>query len=205
MIPTRFDLQPTLQNSLLKLVPLQEQDFEALYQVASDPLLWRQSPSKDRYQRPVFEIFFREAIQSKAAFLLYDIKTAEIIGTSRYHDIHSADESITIGYTFLARAYWGGTYNKALKTLMLDHAFTQSKQVFFSIGENNIRSQKAIEKLGAIKTGHTENHTSSQPKNKHYIYKLTKETWQKTNNPDTTNQNHHHFIAAPQKGNAVIK
>ena len=100
-----FNLQPTLQNSLLKLVPLQEQDFEALYQVASDPLLWRQSPSKDRYQRPVFEIFFREAIQSKGAFLVYDIKTAKIIGTSRYHDIHSADESITIGYTFLARAY----------------------------------------------------------------------------------------------------
>jgi RimJ/RimL family protein N-acetyltransferase len=162
-------------------------------------------PSKDRYQRPAFEIFFREAIQSKAAFLLYDIKTAEIIGTSRYHDIHSADESITIGYTFLARVYWGGTHNKALKTLMLDHAFTHFTTAYFNIGENNIRSQKAIEKLGAIKTGHIENHTASQPKNKHYIYKLTKETWQKTNNPDTTNHNHHHFIAAPQEGNAVIK
>jgi hypothetical protein len=83
---------------------------------------------------------------------------------------------------------------------MLDHAFTQSKQVYFSIGENNIRSQKAIEKLGAIKTVPTENHTASQPKNKHYIYKLTKETWQKTNNPSTTNHNHPHFIAAPQRG-----
>ena len=80
-------------------------------------------PSKDRYQRPVFEIFFREAIQSKAAFLVYDIKTAEflkgafqllsgmVIGTSRFYDINEADESITIGYTFLARAYWGNTNN----------------------------------------------------------------------------------------------
>src|ERR1035441_9019743 len=79
MPPTLFTLQPTLQNSLLKLVPLQDQDFEALYQVASDPLLWAQHPSKDRYQRPVFEIFFREAIQSKAAFLVYDLKTAKIL------------------------------------------------------------------------------------------------------------------------------
>jgi RimJ/RimL family protein N-acetyltransferase len=123
MPPPLFDLLPTLQNSLLKLVPFQEQDFEKRYQVASDPLLWRQHPSKDCYQRLVFEIFFREAIQSKAAFLVYDIKTAEflkgafqllsgmVIGTSRFYDINEADESITIGYTFLARAYWGNTNN----------------------------------------------------------------------------------------------
>jgi RimJ/RimL family protein N-acetyltransferase len=97
MIPPPFNLQHILQNDLIKLVPIQEQDFEALYHVASDPLLWAQHPSKDRYQRPVFEIFFRDAMLSKAAFLVYDIKTAEIIGTSRYHDVNEADESITIG------------------------------------------------------------------------------------------------------------
>ena len=152
-----FDLQPTLQNDLIKIVPLQEQHFEALYRVASDPLLWAQHPSSDRYQRPVFEIFFREALLSKGAFLVYNNTTAEVIGTSRYHDINEADNSITIGYTFLSRACWGGTYNKALKTLMLDHAFTHFTKAYFRIGENNIRSQKAVEKLGAIKTGHSEN------------------------------------------------
>ncbi|MEI6816400.1 MAG: GNAT family N-acetyltransferase [Bacteroidota bacterium] len=173
-----FELQPSLENDLIRIVPLQEQHFEALYLVASDPLLWEQHPSKDRYQRSVFEIFFRDAILSRGAFLVHDIKTAEIIGTSRYYDMDEADESITIGYTFLARAYWGGTHNKALKNLMLDHAFTHFSKVYFSIGVYNIRSQKAIEKLGAIKTVPIENHLASQAKNKHHIYQLTKDIWQ---------------------------
>src|ERR1035438_4943497 len=101
MIPPVFNLQPTLQNDLLKLVPLQEQDFEALYQVASDSLLWAQHPSKDRYQRPVFEIFFREAIQSKAAFLVYDnnynLKMCQFENLKMKQTTNMADESITIG------------------------------------------------------------------------------------------------------------
>ena len=51
-----FDIQPKhLQNELIKLVPLHENDFEELYEVASDPLVWEQHPNKLRYQREVFQ------------------------------------------------------------------------------------------------------------------------------------------------------
>ncbi len=58
-----------------------------------------------------------------------------------------------IGWTFLARKYWGGLYNRELKDLMLAHAFRFVETVVFYVGENNIRSQKATEKIGAIKDG----------------------------------------------------
>ena len=54
-----------------------------------------------------------------------------------------------IGWTFLERAFWGGTYNRELKSLMLGHAFRFVDRVLFVVGENNIRSQKALEKIGA--------------------------------------------------------
>jgi hypothetical protein len=67
----KFDLQPKhLKNELISLVPLHKGDFEELYTVASDPLLWEQHPNKLRYKRPVFQIFFQGAIESKGAFII---------------------------------------------------------------------------------------------------------------------------------------
>ena len=118
-----IDLQPTLENDLITIVPLQASDFEKLYAVASDPLVWEQHPNKDRYQRAIFENFFEGAMASKGAFLVLDNTTGEVIGSSRYYDLDLDNKSVFIGYTFLSRAYWGGQYNRALKKLMLDHAF----------------------------------------------------------------------------------
>ena len=49
-----MNLQPTLQNDLIILRPLRENDFEALYEVAKDPLIWEQHPSRERYKREVY-------------------------------------------------------------------------------------------------------------------------------------------------------
>jgi RimJ/RimL family protein N-acetyltransferase len=151
-----LDLQPTLQNEWVRIEPLHANDFERLYQVASDPLIWEQHPNKNRYERDVFQAFFDDALAGGAAFLAFDAKTNQLIGSSRYYDVSVAENSIAIGYTFLARAYWGGNYNWALKSLMLDHAFQVADTVVFHIGENNIRSQKGTGKLGAVKVGEVE-------------------------------------------------
>jgi len=112
----KFELQPHhLQNELIKLVPLQATDFEALYQVANDELLWEQHPNKLRYQRAVFQNFFQGAIESKGTFFVYDTQTNESVGSSRFYDYNEKDNSILIGYTFIARKYWGKGYNKVLK------------------------------------------------------------------------------------------
>src|SRR6266704_6082189 len=142
-----FDLQPTLKGELIELHPLTLNDFEALYAAASDPLIWEQHPEKDRYKRDVFQKYFDGAIESKGAFAILERKTGSIIGSSRYCNLK--DREVEIGWTFLERAFWGGAYNGELKSLMLDRAFRFVDRVLFQVGENNLRSQKALEKIGA--------------------------------------------------------
>ena len=144
-----FDLQPTLQGSLIELRPLKPEDFEALLQAASDPLIWEQHPEPDRYKREIFQRYFDSGLASKGALVVIDRKSGRIIGSSRYHDLKAEESEIEIGFTFLEREFWGGTYNGQLKSLMLKHAFRFVKRVVFVVGENNLRSQKALEKIGA--------------------------------------------------------
>jgi len=142
-----FNLQPTMENDLLILRPLCKEDFENLYRVASDPLIWEQHPAKDRCERKVFEVFFKEAIESKGAFAVIDKKTSEIIGSTRFFQVKETQNAIEIGWTFLARQYWGGEYNKSMKVLLMDYAFGFLENIIFFINENNIRSQKAVKNL----------------------------------------------------------
>ena len=143
-----FELQPTLTGELLELRPLRRDDFDALYAAASDPLIWEQHPESDRYTRPVFQRYFEGALESGGAFVAIDRKTGRIVGSSRYHDLRPQESQVEIGFTFLTREFWGGKYNGEMKRLMLDHAFRFVKRVVFVVGENNLRSQKAVEKIG---------------------------------------------------------
>lgn len=142
--------QPShLFNLQVQLLPLMQEHFDSLYELASDPLVWEQHPEKDRYKRDVFTQFFEIALNSGSAFAIVDVNTNTIIGSSRFYDYNAAQSSVAIGYTFLGRAYWGGTYNRELKNLMIDYAFQYVQQIFFHVGIHNIRSQKAVLKLGA--------------------------------------------------------
>jgi RimJ/RimL family protein N-acetyltransferase len=143
-----LDLQPHLQGPTLTLRPLLESDFEALYQAASDPLIWEQHPQSTRYQRKVFEGFFASALESKGALLVSDARTGEVLGSSRYYESDPQHRSIAIGFTFLIRSHWGGASNRELKHLMLRHVFAWVDTVWFHIGKDNWRSRKAMEKLG---------------------------------------------------------
>ena len=172
-----FDLQPTLENDLIKVVPLKEEDFEALFTVASDPLIWEQHPNKDRYKREVFENFFKGAIESKGAFIVYEKETNKIVGSSRYYELDEAASSVAVGYTFIGRDFWGKGHNKALKTLMLDYAFQFVDQVILHIGATNFRSQKASEKLGAVKINEIEVAYYGEPVKWNFVYQIDKAKW----------------------------
>ncbi len=87
------------------------------------------------------------------AFVIIDKKSGQIIGSTRFHGYAPERSEIEIGWTFLARPYWGGRYNRELKQLMLAHAFKFVESVVFFVGQKNIRSQKATEKIGAIRNG----------------------------------------------------
>ena len=148
-----FDLQPDLKGELLELRPLTPGDWDDLFAVASDPLIWEQHPESNRYKEEIFKVFFRDALESGGAFVVIDRATQEIVGSTRFYGYDPEKSEIEIGWTFLARKYWGGQYNREMKSLMLNHAFKFVENVVFLIGEKNIRSQKAIEKIGAIRVG----------------------------------------------------
>ncbi|WP_316801903.1 GNAT family N-acetyltransferase [Pedobacter nototheniae] len=173
-----FELQPQLENDLLKMVPLKETDFETLYAVASDPLVWEQHPNKNRYQREVFQNFFKGAIESNGAFLVIEKASGNVVGSSRYYELDEENKSVAVGYTFIGRNYWGKGHNKAMKKLMLDHAFNFADKVVLHIGAENFRSQKATEKLGALKVAEQEIAYYGEPSKWNFLYEIKKEDWQ---------------------------
>ncbi len=139
----------TLQVDKIQLIPLIETDFEELYSVASDPLIWEQHPTSDRYKKDVFQLYFEGAIKSESAFKIYDAEKNTIMGSTRYYEFDSENSTVSIGFTFMSRDYWGGEINFKIKKLLIDYAFKTVDSVLFHIGENNIRSQKSILKIGA--------------------------------------------------------
>ena len=148
-----FDLQPHLNGELIELRPLTPNDWDELFAVASDSLIWEQHPEPDRYKEDVFRIFLKDALESGGAFVIIDRKTQQIIGSTRFYGYDPEKSEIEIGWTFLARKYWGGRYNAEMKRLLLNHAFKFVESVVFFVGEDNVRSQKAMDKVGAIKVG----------------------------------------------------
>ncbi|MGO9256526.1 MAG: GNAT family N-acetyltransferase [Bryobacteraceae bacterium] len=148
-----FDLQPVLRGELLGLRPLRPEDFHYLYAVASDPLIWEQHPIKDRHKEEVFKAFFREALESGGALIAIDSQNGRVIGSSRFHGYDPQKNEIEIGWTFLARSHWGGVYNREMKRLMLRHAFQFVNRVVFLVGPQNLRSQRAMEKIGGVRVG----------------------------------------------------
>jgi len=169
-----MNIQPALENELVRLIPLQENDFDDLFEVASDPLIWEQHPNKDRYKREVFQNFFDGALLSKGAFKIIDCASGNIIGSTRFYDLDIENKSVLIGYTFYGRAYWGSTYNPQVKKLMLEYAFEYLDKVYFHIGAQNIRSQKAIERLGATKVRAIEIAYHGEPEKLNFEYVIQK-------------------------------
>ncbi|HUR48040.1 MAG TPA: GNAT family N-acetyltransferase [Acidimicrobiales bacterium] len=144
-----MDRQPTLEGTLVRVRPLEPEDFEPLYAIASDPLLWDQHPAKERAERSGFELWFEDATASGGALVVIDRRDDQIIGSSRYAGYDPERRQVEIGWTFLARSHWGGPYNAELKSLMLRHAFQFVDAVMIRVHSGNLRSQRAVEKLGA--------------------------------------------------------
>ena len=169
-----MNIQATLENENVKLVPLNPNDFEELFSVASDPKIWEQHPNKDRYKREIFQNFFQGAMESKGAFKILDKNTGEIAGSTRFYDYNQDDNSIFIGYTFYATKFWGSKLNPQVKKLMLDYIFQFVDKVNFHVGKDNIRSQKAMEKLGAKKVDEVNVAYFGEPEKLNVVFEIDK-------------------------------
>jgi RimJ/RimL family protein N-acetyltransferase len=167
-----FDRQPLLSNRLISLRPLARADWPALYAVASDPLVWEVHPAHDRWQEPVFARFFDDALASGGALVAIDPGTGAVIGSSRYDLERAEPGEVEIGWTFLARSHWGGSTNAAMKALMVNHALGHVDRVMFMIGETNIRSRRAMEKIGGLLTDRTHSSEMAGVAVRHAIYTI---------------------------------
>ena len=168
-----FDYQPVLKGDLVELRPLRSEDYEDLYAIAADPLIWEQHPVTNRHEQGSFQGFFREALASGGALIAIDAKTQRVIGSSRFRGYNKERSEVEIGWTFLARSHWGGIYNREMKQLMLQHAFRFVNCVVFLVGLQNLRSQRAVEKIGGVRVG-------SRPDGggrNSYVYQITASTF----------------------------
>lgn len=173
----RPNLQPTLVGNTLTLRPLLTSDFEGLYTSASDPAIWELHPDSTRYQRDNFQRrFFDSAIASGGAFAVVDNASQRTIGSSRFYEWDAEKVEISIGYTFLACEFWGSGANREMKQLMLDYIFVNTQAVWFHVGEINLRSRRAVEKLGAVLKHKKERELDGKPFTQLY-YRLAKEDY----------------------------
>jgi N-acetyltransferase len=169
-----FELQPHLSDDLIDVRPIRREDFAVLFVVAADPLIWAVHPAHDRYQEPVFRAMFDDGLASGGMLVVQDKASGDVIGSSRYDNLDLEQSRVEIGWTFLAREYWGGHYNRALKRLMLRHAFQFVERVDFVVGEHNIRSCKAMEKIGGMLSSRTTERLLGGEIKRNVIYEIRK-------------------------------
>ena len=168
-----FDYQPVLKGKLVEFRPLRAEDYDDLYAVAADPLIWEQHPVRNRHEEGPFQVFFREALASGGALTAMDVTTRRVIGASRFHGHDEQRSEVEIGWTFRARSHWGGSYNGEMKQLMLRHAFRFVRCVVFLVGPENLRSQRAMEKLGGVRVGSRPDAGGRDS----YVYQITASTF----------------------------
>ena len=173
-----MDRQPVLEGERLLLRPLSADDWEALFAVASDPEIWAIHPQHDRWQEPVFRAYFADALKQGGALVVIDKASGAIVGGSRMQAYDPADGgSVEIGWTFLAHSHWGGAFNREMKRLMLGHALKFVERVDFRIGEDNLRSRRAMEKIGGRLSDRSDIVDTASGPVRHVVYEITRDSF----------------------------
>ena len=171
---TTPNLQPTLIGPRVLIRPVAPADWDQMFAAASDPEIWALHPARDRYTEKVFRAYFDDAIACRSALTFVDRERGKIIGSSRYNAHDPATREIEIGWTFLARPYWGGSYNLEVKRLMLAHALTFVDTVLFWVGETNWRSQRAMEKIGGVRRPELKIRSLAGTGHAHVVFEISK-------------------------------
>jgi RimJ/RimL family protein N-acetyltransferase len=151
-----------LKGRYVYLELLGEAHRDKLSQLARDPRIWEGNRGfiiNDSFDQQ-FERYFatamdKDALGGQQSFVIRLVADHEIIGMSRLLNIDPKDKRLEIGYTWYIPALWGMVYNKECKLLLLQYAFEVMgfHRVQFNVAGQNIRSQKAVEKIGGVREG----------------------------------------------------
>lgn len=144
----------TLTGPTVALVSLEKVHFTALESLAKDPRIWEHYPfdlsDSLRFQR-IFTAALKEREKgSQFPFTIIERHSDQIVGSTRFLDIQPQHKKLEIGFTWIHPRYWGSQVNLECKWLLLTHCFEKMGcvRVQLKTDENNIRSRKAIEKIG---------------------------------------------------------
>jgi RimJ/RimL family protein N-acetyltransferase len=143
-----------LQGEIVCLLPLEKEHFGYLFTAASDKGLWEFIPadcSKPNRFNEVYNLALTEREKGNHyPFIIIYKPTKEIIGSTRLFEIFPNNRKLEIGWTWITANYWGTAVNLECKFLLLKFCFEELKvrRVQIKTDELNIRSRKAIEKIG---------------------------------------------------------
>lgn len=182
-----IDVSPTLENEFVLLSPLTLKNYQELIPVASQEKLVQYSPS-DIYTPETLQNYVTIALEQKERmisipFIIFDKTRQQYAGSTRYMNIHWKNKVLEIGSTWIGKEFQGSGLNTQMKHLMIDYAFDimDFEKVEFRIDERNIRSRKAVEKLGGILEGILRRNVYLLDgfKRNTCCYGILKEEWQK--------------------------
>jgi N-acetyltransferase len=151
-----------LSGKYLYLSFLSPDDREFIRPLAKDGRIWefnKMLPVDDSFNDR-FDMYFDRALDpdlfnGQHTFLIRKTSDDAIIGMTRLYEVSASDQSATIGYTWYIPSVWGKVYNKECKLLLLQYIFEELKfnRAEFRVAHENLRSQKAVEKIGGVKEG----------------------------------------------------
>lgn len=174
-----------LENEVVLLKALEKQDVVGILTAGSYPEIWTYLSTNIEKEQDVHN-FVDKALQEKALnkefpFVIVDKKSGEIIGSTRFMDIDESHKRLEIGFTWLTPAYWRTTVNTNCKYLLLSYCFEVLglRRVQIKTDHENTRSQKAIERIGALKEGILRNHMIRKDGTTRHtvMYSVIKEDW----------------------------
>ena len=148
----------TLQRGALRLDPMMETDIPSLVEIAEhnrDELIYLNGPLRPDWYRLAL------ADQRESRAVVFTLRMADrIVGTTRFADFNPLLPAAELGWTWLDKAEHGRGLNTSIKYLLLKHAFEEWQLVRLQLktAASNLRSQRAIEKLGAQREGLLRNH-----------------------------------------------
>lgn len=148
-----------LEGQAIKLVPMEEHHAAELVHVLGNPEIWeftwRRITSSEQLQQLIISALADKKEGSQIPFTIIEKASGRIIGTTRIMHPDLIHRNAEIGCTWISPKFWRTSVNTESKNLLLHYCFEELKliRVQFSIVGNNLRSQQAIERIGATKEG----------------------------------------------------
>ncbi len=174
-----------LEGQKVELHPLVHEHFDILISLAKDPKIWEYY-GRNGADENIIRHFLQEGLDLKQKnqhypFVIYNKETGDIIGTTRLGELTPTHKTLEIGWTWYISSVWGKGYNEECKLLLLSYAFEtlEANRVQLKTAHFNLRSQSAIQRIGATYEGTLRNHmlTGDGSPRHTAVFSIIKEEW----------------------------